>query len=159
MNIFETRSQSQTVPCALRGLIAGGVLIALTANAGEIATQNAPARIAINTQPTTVSIWYVDKASSDIAWVKKHFQEQLKGIGSTGRIVSCDPVVEMQGINTFQGEESVHAQVSYAAWCAVRIDKKVLNIAMCDFPMVRKFFFTTYRGFDSGLVRQFCFSF
>jgi len=68
MNNFEKRGLSLTVPCTLRGLIAGCALIALPANAVEIATKNAPARITINTQPTTVGIWYVDKASSDIAY-------------------------------------------------------------------------------------------
>lgn len=127
-----------TAPCALFGLIVGCALIALTANAVEIAAKNSPARITINTQPTTVSIWYVHKASSDIAYVKNHFQEQLKRIGSTGRIVSCDPVVEMQGINTFQGEESF-TPASIAAACKVRIDGRSIEVIMCDFPMVGKF--------------------
>lgn len=65
------------------------VLIALAANAGEIATENSPTRITINKQPTTVSIWYVDKASSDIAFVKKILSgtAERHGINGSNRVL------------------------------------------------------------------------
>ncbi len=140
MKPFGNRERSMTsfASCVWCGAIAMGWLVSMAVHAKEIATENSPARITINKTPTTVSIWYVDPASNDTAYVKEHFQKRLEHYGSTALIESCDPVVEMQGINTFQGMESL-TPVAFAAACQVHVRGRMIEIIMCDFPMVGKF--------------------